>query len=54
MTANVSFWYGRPITELTREELIEALEEMGRAYTAALQTHIADLKFLGELEPRRR
>lgn len=28
----VTCWMGKPITEMTKEELIEALEELGRIY----------------------
>jgi hypothetical protein len=34
--ATAMFWRGKPISELTREELIEALEYMTKAYDDVL------------------
>lgn len=54
MPENVSLWCGRPLTELSREELIEAVEELGAAYQAALKEHSRQLGFLDSLERSRK
>lgn len=35
----VSFWMGRPLSELTKEELIEAVEYLGRELKVAHESH---------------
>ena len=42
----ISYWKGRPIMEMTKEELIEALEEMGRLYNEELKRHSRSMCFL--------
>lgn len=42
----VSFWYDKPLTELTREELIEAVEELGRMLWKQQEDARSDLDFL--------
>ena len=45
-TDRVTLWCGRPIADLTRAELIEALHTMARLYTGALRSHSRDLRVL--------
>lgn len=42
----VSYWGGRPVTDLTKEELIEALEAMGRMYERAMKDKAKEREFI--------
>ena len=45
--------YGRKLlTEMTREELIEAVKLLGNLYNEQLETSIHNLQFLRELRSR--
>lgn len=41
-------WMGRPIEEMSREELMDALEHMGTLYSRAVQEHLSDLDEIRE------
>jgi len=45
----ISVYRGRPITELSREELIEALEEVGSDLERERKGRLDDINFLHEL-----
>lgn len=49
----VSLYKGRPVTEMTREELIEALETMERLYNQVLQWNLSEFRHLPERSPSR-
>lgn len=55
MTAlpTMTTWCGRPLTELSREELIEALEQMGRLYHNALEQDAKRMEFVTSAFRRR-
>lgn len=42
-------WYGRPIEELSREELIQVVSELVADQKAILETRARDNRTLGEL-----
>ena len=42
-------WMGRPIEELSREELMDALIILGEQYIQADKQHVTDLEFLRSL-----
>ena len=42
-------WRGRPLEELSKEELIEALELLGDLYQTSLEQHIKALSSLRSL-----
>ena len=48
----VSKWMGTPITDLSKEELIDALELVGRLYNEALKQRMKDLDTLSALYKR--
>lgn len=50
----VTLYQGRPIAEMTREELIAALTGVARQQALAQKQHLDDLAYLGGLAPRRR
>ena len=39
-------WRGRPVTDLTKEELVEALETMGQLYVELLESRQREYRFL--------
>jgi hypothetical protein len=42
--STVTTWLGKPVSDLTREELIEALNYMGNAHRRAIEDHQATLR----------
>lgn len=48
-----SLYMGRPVESLTREELIEALERVGRLHQQTLDNHDRSARFLADLEKAR-
>ena len=46
MTPQVSYWNGRPLTDLTRKELIEVVEELGRMLSREREHHGEELRVL--------
>lgn len=46
---HITTWMGRDIRELTREELIAALEQTTRAYHAHLQGSIRSVRLMADL-----
>ena len=42
----IALWKGRPIDELSREELIEALNTMGNLYEQEREQHMRSVRFL--------
>jgi hypothetical protein len=49
MPDEVFYWKGRPAKDLTREELLVAIEELGKLYTEALQRHIKEIELMTDL-----
>lgn len=53
-----STWYGKPLADMSREELIEALEQMGRTADSAREASGRERQFFVDLlkgwQPRRR
>lgn len=50
----VCYWRGKPLEELTREELIEAVKILGRFFQSETSPEMARAKALGCVEMMRR
>lgn len=50
MNSTVSFWKGRPLTDLTQAELIEAVETLGKQVAAFYTDEAIEMRALGRVE----
>ena len=50
----ISYYMGRPVTELSREELIEAVEQLGCDLETARESHRAQMAVFRKINQTRR
>jgi hypothetical protein len=53
MNKTIATYMGRPIAELSRDELIEALEEAGGALLREREEHMRTMGILGAINRKR-
>lgn len=54
MTEKVATLYGRPLEEYTKEELIDAIQELDKYYRGRLDSKQSQVDFLWDIQGRTR